>query len=177
MVQWAWYRKALDECSPTDHGSAQPRLSRRLLHVHHDTMSSNHFPDWMKGLGTIVLVLLVPWCWFVGMVSAMEGRVAFDPYVDTWFAPGFDPALEDSIRIGQRREEVVAILGVPLFMQPPGYMCQGAIRYDYTQDGGHDRRLGIEAHEPGKDFAWHRFSVCFDSTGVVCDIDDGWSYD
>ncbi|MBL7980833.1 MAG: hypothetical protein JNL52_03390 [Flavobacteriales bacterium] len=141
-------------------------------------MTQDKLPEWLQGLGSILLIVLIPWCWFLGMFSPMEGKVAFDPYIDTWYAPRFKPELESLIHIGQTRVEVIEILGQPLFIHPPGYMCEGAIRYDYTQDGGYDRRMGVIDHrQGGKDFAWHRFSVCFDDRGVVVDIDNGWSYD
>ncbi len=141
-------------------------------------MIENKTPEWIQGLGSIVLIVLIPWCWFLGMFSPMEGKVAFDPYVDTWFAPDFQPKLESLIHIGQSKDEVLGLLGQTLFIHPPGYMCDGSIRFDYTQDGGYNRRLGLDGSEAGhKDFAWHRFSVCFDTTDTVVDIDSGWSYD
>jgi hypothetical protein len=111
-------------------------------------------------------------------MSTIEGYVFFDPYIDTWFAPGYRPDLERCIHFGQTMQEVLDILGDPLGQHQMINRDDGSTIFYYTNDGGHDRRLGIDHLDPRhKDFAWHRFGVVFDSTGAVVGIDNGWSYD
>lgn len=118
-------------------------------------------------------------CWGVGMGSIVsEGYVWFDPYIDTWFAPGYRPELEKDIRVGMTRKEVEAILGEPLGTTLPSQVRPGLFGARYTGDGGHDRRLGIQHRERGhKDFAWHYFTVMYDSADVVRKVYSGWAYD
>lgn len=116
--------------------------------------------------------------WGLGVMSTIEGYVFFDPYIDTWFAPGYRPELERRIHLGQTMQEVLDILGDPLSRHQMIKKDDGSTIFYYTNDGGHDRYLGIDHRDPRhKDFAWHRFGVVFDNTGTVVGIDDGWSYD
>lgn len=111
-------------------------------------------------------------------MSTIEGYVFFDPYIDTWFAPGYRPELERRIHLGQTMQEVLDILGDPLGRHQMNNKDDGSTIFYYTNDGGHDRYIGIDHRDPRhKDFAWHRFGVVFDSTCTVVGIDDGWSYD
>lgn len=118
-------------------------------------------------------------CWGLGIMSIRsEGYVWFDPYIDTWFAPGYRPELEKDIRVGMTRKEVEAILGEPLGTTLPNQFQPGLFGACYTGDGGHERRLGIQHRDRlHKDFAWHYFTVMYDSTDVVRDIYSGWGYD
>ena len=118
-------------------------------------------------------------CWGLGMGSITpEGYVWFDPYIDTWFAPGYRPELESRIREGMSCEEVEAVIGTPLYVNPPNRFQPGLFGAVYTNDGGHDRRLSILHRDPiHKDFAWHYFAVMYDSTDVVRKVYSGWAYD
>jgi hypothetical protein len=142
-------------------------------------MSAERIPDWIKGLGSIVLVILVPWCWFLGMLSPMEGKVPFDPYIDTEMAPGYSPDKNGLIRSGMSREEVWAIIGQPL-----GYnerQCGPDRKYvmEYTDDGAYRARCCAEQADldKSKDFAWRHFGVAIDTNDRVVEIIDYWSYD
>ena len=118
-------------------------------------------------------------CWGLGMGSiTSEGYVWFDPYIDTWFAPGYRPELESQIEVGMSCEEVEAVIGVPLYVRSPNRFQPGLFNAVYTNDGGHDRRLRILHRDPmHKDFAWHYFNVMYDSTDVLRKVYSGWAYD
>lgn len=141
-------------------------------------MNEDHVRNLAKAIGGMAFCALIFWCWLMGGISPIEGKVAFDPYIDTWFAPGYRPELEERIHIGQTKEAVIAILGEPLSAGQPHRSNEGVMMYSYTNDGGYDRRRNIDPRDrAGKDFAWHSFGVCFDSTGLVIGVADGWSYD
>ena len=107
-----------------------------------------------------------------------EGYVWFDPYIDTWYAPGYRPDLERRIKVGMTCEEVEAVIGAPLFVRSPNRYQPGLSGAVYTNDGGHDRRSGIShGDRRHKDFAWHYFNVMYDSTDVVRKVHSGWAYD
>ncbi len=123
-------------------------------------------------------------CWGLGIVSTIEGYIWFDPYIDTWYASGYRPELERRIKVGMSCEEVEAVIGAPLFVRAPNRFQPGLFGAVYTNDGGHDRRLGIDHSDPPhkcfpyhKDFAWHYFNVMYDSTDVVRTVHGGWAYD
>ncbi len=117
-------------------------------------------------------------CWGLGIVSTIEGYIWFDPYIDTRFAPGYKPELESRIKVGMTCEGVEEVIGVPLYVTSPNRFQSGLFGAVYTNDGGHDRRLGIShGDRRHKDFAWHYFTVMYDSTDVVSKIYSGWAYD
>lgn len=131
-----------------------------------------------RALSVVVVGYAMFLSWGMGIISTIEGYIWFDPYIDTWLAPGYHPDLEKHIKVGMNCEEVEEIIGVPLYTSAPNRFRPGLFGAKYTNDGGHDRRLGIQHRDRRhKDFAWHYFTVMYDSTDVVRDIYSGWGYD
>lgn len=129
-------------------------------------------------LAVVLVAVSIVLSWGLGVMSTVEGYIVFDPYIDTWFAPGYRPELEQRVRVGQTRAEVEAILGAPLYGTVPVHWRPGVYAAAYTNDGGHDLRLGIDHRHPRhKDLAWHYYCIAYDSVEVVCAIYSGWAYD
>ena len=148
-------------------------------------MNRGHILMLRRALAGALVGLAAFLCCALGVGSvASEGYVWFDPYIDTWYAPGYTPELESRIKVGMSCEEVEAVIGAPLYVNPPNRFQPGLFGAVYTNDGGHDRRLGIDHRHPRhkcfpyhKDFAWHYFNVMYDSTDVVRKVYSGWAYD
>lgn len=131
-----------------------------------------------RSLSIVLVGIAAFFCWGLGLMSTIEGHIWFDPYIDTWFAPGYRPELETQVHVGMTCEEVEAVIGMPLYVTPPNKFRPGLFAAPYTNDGGHDRRLGIGHRDRRhKDFAWRYYTVFYDSTDVVRDIKSGWAYD
>jgi hypothetical protein len=147
-------------------------------------MKRGHILMLRRALAGALVGLAAFLCWGLGIVSTIEGYIWFDPYIDTWYAPGYRPELESRIKVGMTCEEVEVLIGVPLLVTSPNRYQPGLFGAVYTNDGGHDRRLGIDHSDPRhkcflyhKDFAWHYFNVMYDSTDVVRKVYSGWAYD
>jgi hypothetical protein len=148
-------------------------------HVHYLAAMSTLLIVALRRLLSALLVAAAAFlCLGLGAISTVEGYIWFDPYIDTWFAQGYRPELGMDIRVGMTRKQVEAIIGEPLGTTLPNRFQPGLFGAYYTNDGGHDRRLGIQHRDRRhRDFAWHYFTVMYDSMDVVHDIYSGWGYD
>lgn len=103
----------------------------------------------------------------------MESKNPFFPYIDTEFAPNYTPEKFDLITENFTYDEVIQLLGEPLFESKD--QKGNIIEIDYTNDG-----KILYTKNPlviVKDFAWYRSYIRFDSNGKIIEINKGWSYD
>lgn len=124
----------------------------------------------------LTLILLVPTVYFLfllGGIPLVEGYNVFSPYIDTEFGENYTPKDFDKITMDFTKNEVLEIVGKPLFISEDS--LRNEIEYVYTNDAYLTRKTN--RNYLIRDFAWYRSRVYFDSTGKVIRIDKGWSYD
>ena len=124
----------------------------------------------MNTILKIISGLAISTCLFfsliTGAVLLMEGKNPIDPFIDTKFAENFTPIKFDKIELGMSKEEVVEIIGKPLWIRREDYDTL-LTSFTYTGDG----KL-----ENG-DFAWYGSRLQFDRGDTVIFIHKGWVYD
>lgn len=120
----------------------------------------------LKALSALGLLGILSFSLQLGRAPLMEGKHMVEPYIDTYFAENYSPEKFDQIELGMTKEEVIEIIGAPLWTGS-GYFDSLTTNYHYTGDG----KLSND------DFAWYRSTVGFDTTERVVYLDKGWSYD
>lgn len=123
---------------------------------------------------SIIIISGVIWINFVfGAVNLVEGYNLFSPYIDTEFAPNFTIEKSKNIKIGQTKNEVIKLVGNPLYISKSYY---GDLMFSYTSDGFFHKK---KSHGSSSicDFAWFGYDVVFDKENNVKEIQLGWRYD
>ncbi len=112
----------------------------------------------------------------MGLVQLVEGKHLLKPYLDTHFAENYTPEKFESIEPGMTEEEVVSIIGKPLY-RGKYYADSTLTNYYYTGDGKLLSRSSDNGQHGYDDLAWYRSTVTFSPKNIVVDIDKGWSHD
>lgn len=124
-----------------------------------------------KILTMVIGVPILVFVFFSGSIPLVEGYNIFDPYIDTEFAENYTPKKFDSILMNLTKEEVINILGEPLYTNT----WKNEIRFMYTRDSYLSKKSKIKCLIG--DFAWYRSNIYFNTKGVITRIDKGWNYD
>lgn len=129
-----------------------------------------------KILSTLVAIPVICLVFIFGQMPLVEGYNVFAPYIDTEFAERYAPESFDEITSDLTMEDVITILGKPLYTFRDTINGQLEISYHYTNDGYFRRNKKSNRLTVG-DFAWYRSRVTFNRDGEIIRIDKGWSYD
>jgi len=129
----------------------------------------------LKVLSSAGLIGTLLFAFFLGTVPLIEGKHLIKPYIDTHFAEDYSPEKFDQIELGMTKNEVIKIIGKPLYTGS-GYYDSLITNYHYTGDGKllSKRKPGEQKYD---DFAWYRSTIGFDTTETVVYLDKGWSHD
>lgn len=129
-----------------------------------------------KLLATVILIPIIGSVFICGTISLNEGKNLFTPYIDTEFASNYSPSKFELITSDLNHDNVISIIGSPIYKDTDTVNGQIQLKLNYTQDAyflkkNKGKRLLIS------DFAWYRSIITFDTKGKILKINKGWNYD
>ncbi|HYG16519.1 MAG TPA: hypothetical protein VEC12_12260 [Bacteroidia bacterium] len=112
----------------------------------------------------MVIAAVCSYCFLLGQVISIEGYYPLQPDIDTYYAPGYNEKVLNSLKIGNDTSEIIKKLGQPFSKQKIGSTRQ---LWYYTSDG----KCKTD------DYAWLGRELMINDQGKISSINRPVHYD